>query len=148
MTLIPPCRTGAAPDEHEQDESDLGCRVPPVEVSRYESRRGDNAGDRERRIPECRAPGSPVIAFQDEDPPDEDRGRRDDREVSQQLPVEQDVEPAPGVEQVIERERDARCHHEEAYYRLYGERVVEANRRGLVAETPVATVPNVWTTAS
>src|SRR5918995_4409228 len=130
------CRTGASPDEHEQDEGDLGCRVPPVEVSRYKSRRGNYAGYRERRVPERPAPGVPVVAFQNEDPPHEDRSRRDDPEVCQQFPVEQDVELAPGVKQIVEREGDTRCHHEEADYRLYGERVIEADRRGLVAETP------------
>ena len=30
-------RTGASSDEHEQDEGDLGGRVPLVEISRYES---------------------------------------------------------------------------------------------------------------
>src|SRR5215210_6890496 len=114
-------RTGASPDEHQQDEGDLGARVPLIEVGRYESRGGDDAGDCERRVSEGRAPGVPVLASKNEDAPHEDRGRRDDPEVGEQLSVEQDAGAAPGVEQVVERERDARSHHEEADDQLYGE---------------------------
>src|SRR5918995_5983031 len=107
-----------------------------VEVCRYESRRGDDARDRERRVPERPAQGVPVFAFQDEDPPDKEGCCGDDCEVGKEFSIEQDIEPAPGVEEVVERERDARGHHKETDDRLYGERVVEADGYGLVAEAP------------
>ena len=73
---------GAASDEHEEDQRDLGSRLPRVEVRGDEPRRGDDARHRERRVPECPERGVGVTSLEDQHAPNEEDRERYDRQVS------------------------------------------------------------------
>jgi hypothetical protein len=61
------------------------------------------------------------MAPQDQDTPDEERGRRDYPEVGKKLPVEEHVDPPAGVEGVVQREGDTGGDHKEGDDDLHGE---------------------------